>query len=104
MNRFSEILDSLDGDPEKWSLKNEWREFFSKYFSSNRIRDQKNVKAAYSFFQRNKHILNKMSHAYEKLHCCKDKNADDIATEYTEEARVSETRIDVREEPFRGGE
>ena len=43
-----------------------------------------------------------MSHAYEKLHWCKDKNADDIATEYTEEAMVSETRIDVREELFEG--
>ena len=28
--------------------------------------------------------------------------ADDIVTEYTEEARVSETRIDVREELFEG--
>ena len=43
-----------------------------------------------------------MSDTYEKLHCCKDKNADDIATEYTEEASVSETRIDVREELFEG--
>ena len=56
LNRFSEILDSVDGDPEKWSLKNEWREFFCEYFSNNRIRDQKNVKAAYAFYQRNKHI------------------------------------------------
>ena len=77
--------------------------FSPNIFQATEFEIKKNVKAAYSFFQRNKHILNKMSHAYEKLHCCKDKNADDIATEYTE-ARVSETRMDVREELFEGGE
>ena len=102
LNRFSEILDSVDGDPEKWSLKNEWREFFCEYFSNNRIRDQKNVKAAYAFYQRNKHIFKKMSHAAD-VACSKDKYEDDVATGHPEGVRVSKTRIGGREELLEGG-
>ena len=88
------------------TLKNGFSKTSGKNFSPNIFQatefEIKNVKAAYSFFQRNKHILNKMSHVYEKLHCCKDKNADDIATEYTEEAKVSELELTFEKSFSRG--
>ena len=38
LNRFRKTLNLVEGNPNKWSLKNEWIRFAKLYFQSERIR------------------------------------------------------------------
>ena len=56
MDHFRTLLTQIGGDPSGWELKNQWREFYRRYFDVTNVRDEC-VKTAYLFYKKHKQTL-----------------------------------------------
>ena len=53
INRFGVILADVGGDPDRWSLKDEWQSFSKMYFQTSYARERY-IRAAYNFYKKEK--------------------------------------------------